>query len=189
MCRRKPWKKWTAMYWFAHKAYWAVIRGWIRQCMKWLENWLLSGSEILLVAFPYILFPFTFHPFSNTFPNVSPIDCAGFFLGISHVFPGISSCPYGPKIKMSTSDTVPTSGPSIGKLQAKFMKCPNFFIVNLELILFAGYFSEHCLTSQSWKRNVGFYFLTRIWIISSYSKRFWISQTFSLLQLSENCEC
>ena len=65
----------------------------------------------------------------------------------------------------------------------------SLFIVNLELILFAVYFSEQCFTSQSWKRNVGFYFVTRIWIISSYSKRFWISQTFSLLQLSENWDC
>ena len=74
MYRRKPWKKWAAMYLFAHKSYWTVIREWIRQCMKRPENWWLSGSEIPLVAFPYILFPFTFPPFPHTFPHVSPID-------------------------------------------------------------------------------------------------------------------
>ena len=48
MCGRKPWKKWTAMYWFAHKVCSAVMRGWIRQCMKRFENWWLSASEIPL---------------------------------------------------------------------------------------------------------------------------------------------
>ena len=111
MCRRKPWKKWTAMYWFAHKAYWAVIRGWIRQCMKWLENWWLSGSEILLVAFPYILFPFTFHPFPNTFPNVSPIDCAGFFWVFPMFFLVFLPVPMDLKLKWAHQTRYPRQAP------------------------------------------------------------------------------
>ena len=66
----KSWKKWTAMYWFAHKAYSTVIRGWIRQIMKLLENWWLSGSEIRQVAIPYM-----FPPFPHTFPHVSLCFC------------------------------------------------------------------------------------------------------------------
>ena len=82
----KPWKKWTAMYWLAHKAYSAVIQGWIRQCMKQPENWLLSGSEIHLVAVPYM-----FSPFPHTLPHLSPI-ASPVSWGISHVSPGVSSC-------------------------------------------------------------------------------------------------
>ena len=54
MYRKKPWKKWTATHWFAHKAYSAAIPGGIRLCMECLENWWLSESEIRLVAFPYM---------------------------------------------------------------------------------------------------------------------------------------
>ena len=50
-----------------YKAYSGVIRGWIRQCMKWLENWWLSCAEIRVVTFPYML-----PPFSHMF-HVSPI--------------------------------------------------------------------------------------------------------------------
>ena len=54
MYRKKPWKKWTATHWFAHKAYSAAIPRGIRLCLECLENWWLSGSEIRLVAFPYM---------------------------------------------------------------------------------------------------------------------------------------
>ena len=117
MCRRKPWKKWTAMYWFAHKAYWAVIRGWIRQCMKWLENWWLSGSEILLVAFPYILFPFTFHPFPNTFPNVSPIDYAGFFWVFPMFFLVFLPVPMDLKLKWAHQTRYPRQAPVLANFK------------------------------------------------------------------------
>ena len=117
MCRRKPWKKWTAMYWFAHKAYWAVIRGWIRQCMKWLENWWLSGSEILLVAFPYILFPFTFHPFPNTFPNVSSIDCAGFFWVFPMFFLVFLPVPMDLKLKWAHQTRYPRQAPVLANFK------------------------------------------------------------------------
>ena len=57
MYGRKPWKKWTAIYWFVHQVYSAVIRGWILQCMKRLENWWLSGSEIHLEPILYMFLP------------------------------------------------------------------------------------------------------------------------------------
>ena len=74
------------MYWFAHKTYSADILVWIRQCMKRLENWCLSGLEIPLATIPYM-----FSTFPHTFPHVSSI----FFLvslGISHVAPGVYPC-------------------------------------------------------------------------------------------------
>ena len=59
------------MYWFAHKAYSAVIRGWIRQYMKWLKNCWLSGSDICWWQFPscFLSFPNTFPHVSKRFPN------------------------------------------------------------------------------------------------------------------------
>ena len=39
--------------------------------MKRLENWCLSGSEIRLVAFPYMFSPYL--PFLRMFPYVSSI--------------------------------------------------------------------------------------------------------------------
>ena len=72
------------MYWFAHKAYSAVIHGWIQQCLKQLKNWWLTDSEICLVAIPYM-----FPPFLNMFPHVSP-TVFPVYLGISHVSPGVS---------------------------------------------------------------------------------------------------
>ena len=78
--------KWTAMYGLAYEAYLAVIRGWIRQCMKWLENCWISGSEICLVATPY-----KFLPFPHTLPRISLI-VSPVSLGISHVSPGAPHC-------------------------------------------------------------------------------------------------
>ena len=59
------------MYWFAHKAYSVVIRGWTRFCMKRLENCWLSASEICLVAILCM------------FPSISPIR----FLMFQLLFP------------------------------------------------------------------------------------------------------
>ena len=82
MCGRKPWIKKTAAYWFAHKAYSAFIRGWIRQCMKQFENRWLSNSEICLVTIPYMFLPFTISScFTYFFSR---------FLGVSHVSPCVS---------------------------------------------------------------------------------------------------
>ena len=74
-------KEWTAIYWFAHKTYSPVLRGWIRQCRKRLENWWLSGSEIRLVTIPYM-----FPPFHHTFPLVSP-SVSLVSMSIFNVFP------------------------------------------------------------------------------------------------------
>ena len=69
MCGRKPWKKWTAIYWFARKTYSAAICGWIRQYMKRLENWWLSGTEIVYMAIPHMFpsFPMRFLMFHLLF--------------------------------------------------------------------------------------------------------------------------
>ena len=70
MCGREPWKKWTAMYWFAYKAYSAVIRWWIWQCMKRLENWLENNSLHVSPIFPYVssCFTYCFPSFFGCFP-------------------------------------------------------------------------------------------------------------------------
>ena len=52
--------------------------------VKQLENWLLSGSKIRLVAIP-LMFPSFPHTFAHVSPIVSPVS-----LGISHVSPGVS---------------------------------------------------------------------------------------------------
>ena len=82
MCGRKPWIKKTAAYWFAHKAYSAFIRGWIRQYMKQFENRWLSNSEICLVTIPYMFLPF---PISSCFTYFFSR-----FLSVSHVSPCVS---------------------------------------------------------------------------------------------------
>ena len=72
ICERKPWEKWTAIYWFTHQAYSAVIPGWIPQSMKRLRNWWLSDSEIRLLAIPYLFHPITpyiFLCFTYCFPS------------------------------------------------------------------------------------------------------------------------
>ena len=56
----------------------------MRQCMKQLKNWTLSGSEIPLAAILDI-----FPPSPHTFPYVSPI-VSPVSLGISHVSLGVS---------------------------------------------------------------------------------------------------
>ena len=86
MCEKKSWKKWTSMYCFAHEAYSTVIHRWTQQCINWLENWWLSGSEICLVAIPYM-----FAPFSHTFLHVKSIVCP-VSLAISHIFCSASPC-------------------------------------------------------------------------------------------------
>ena len=70
--REKTIKNWTAMYWSDHKAQSRVIRGWIRVCMKRLENLWLSGSKIRQVAIPYKFpahFPVRFLMFHLLFPS------------------------------------------------------------------------------------------------------------------------
>ena len=64
------------MYWFAHKTYSAVIRAWIRLCIKWVENWWLNGSEIRLVAISYMFppFPDRFPMFRQLFPQFLSSD-------------------------------------------------------------------------------------------------------------------
>ena len=72
MCGRKSWKKVNCHVLFTHKAYSAVIRVWIRYCMKRLENWWLSGSEIRLVAIPYMFPPISLNVsscFTCCFPS------------------------------------------------------------------------------------------------------------------------
>ena len=59
------------MYRFAHKAYLAFICGWFWVCMKWLENWWLSGSEICLVAVAFMFYPI-FHFISSCFTYCLP---------------------------------------------------------------------------------------------------------------------
>ena len=70
--REKTIKNWTAMYWSDHKAQSRVIRGWIRVCMKRLENLWLSGSKIRQVAIPYtfpVHFPVRFLMFHLLLPS------------------------------------------------------------------------------------------------------------------------
>ena len=98
-CHQQPWRqtlhkipcvgenheKWTAMYWFAHKAYSAVILGWIRLRMKRLKDWWLSGLEILLAVIP-TCFPY-FHIRSPMLHLLFPQ-----FLWVFFIFPDVSPC-------------------------------------------------------------------------------------------------
>ena len=78
MCGRKSWKKWTAIYWFSHKTYSAVIHGWIRQCYeaawklvtKWLRSSPSGNSLHVFPISPYVSLCFThcFRSFFGCFP-------------------------------------------------------------------------------------------------------------------------
>ena len=65
----------------SYLTYLTVIRERIRQFIKRLENWWLSGPEIRLVAIPYMFPPFS-HTFSLVSTFASPVS-----LGISPCLP------------------------------------------------------------------------------------------------------
>ena len=81
--KKKKHKKWTAMYWFAHKAYMAAMKGEsgnARQ-LEWASKyWWLSGWQIHLVAI-HDMFP----PFPHRFPYDLPIFPQ--FLWVFPMFP------------------------------------------------------------------------------------------------------